>query len=76
MAAVIETVPHRLIGRPGPARGVPRRASWQPTAHCVRWWPRRLQQQQWSPEQIAGWLQATYPDYPDDAEMQVSHETI
>ncbi len=27
----------------------------------------------WSPEQIAGWLKATYPD---DAEMQVSHETI
>ena len=28
---------------------------------------------QWSPEQIAGWLKATYPN---DAEMQVSHETI
>jgi IS30 family transposase len=27
----------------------------------------------WSPEQIAGWLKATYPN---DAEMQVSHETI
>jgi IS30 family transposase len=27
----------------------------------------------WSPQQIAGWLKATYPD---DAEMQVSHETI
>ena len=27
----------------------------------------------WSPEQIAGWLKSTYPDNP---EMQVSHETI
>lgn len=30
-------------------------------------------QQQWSPEQIAGWLKRTYPD---DASCQVSHETI
>ena len=29
--------------------------------------------QRWSPQQIAGWLKTTYPD---DAEMQVSHETI
>ena len=28
---------------------------------------------QWSPQQIAGWLKTTYPD---DPEMQVSHETI
>ncbi len=28
---------------------------------------------QWSPQQIAGWLKFTYPN---DAEMQVSHETI
>ena len=28
---------------------------------------------QWSPQQIAGWLKTTFPD---DAEMQVSHETI
>ena len=33
----------------------------------------KLKQQQWSPQQIAGWLKATYPDEP---EMQVSHETI
>jgi IS30 family transposase len=33
----------------------------------------KLQHEQWSPEQIAGWLKATYPN---DAEMQVSHETI
>lgn len=30
-------------------------------------------QQQWSPEQVAGWLQRTYPD---DTSRQVSHETI
>ena len=30
-------------------------------------------QQQWSPEQIAGWLKRTYPD---DTSCQVSHETI
>lgn len=30
-------------------------------------------QLQWSPEQVAGWLKRTYPD---DASMQVSHETI
>ncbi len=30
-------------------------------------------QQRWSPQQIAGWLKTTYPD---DPEMQVSHETI
>ncbi|MEZ0471538.1 IS30 family transposase [Luteimonas salinilitoris] len=30
-------------------------------------------QQQWSPQQVAGWLQRTYPD---DTSRQVSHETI
>jgi IS30 family transposase len=30
-------------------------------------------EEQWSPQQIAGWLKTTYPD---DPEMQVSHETI
>ncbi len=29
--------------------------------------------QKWSPQQIAGWLKTTYPNNP---EMQVSHETI
>ena len=33
----------------------------------------KLQQEQWSPQQIAGWLKTAYPD---DPEMQVSHETI
>jgi IS30 family transposase len=30
-------------------------------------------ERRWSPEQIAGWLKASYPD---DPEMRVSHETI
>ncbi len=30
-------------------------------------------QRRWSPQQIAGWLKATYPD---DPEMHVSHESI
>jgi IS30 family transposase len=30
-------------------------------------------ERRWSPEQISGWLSVTYPD---DPEMQVSHETI
>jgi IS30 family transposase len=30
-------------------------------------------EQRWSPEQIAGWLKRAYPD---DPELQVSHETI
>jgi IS30 family transposase len=30
-------------------------------------------EQKWSPKQIDGWLKRTYPD---DAELQVSHETI
>jgi len=30
-------------------------------------------QQQWSPEQIAGWLKRTYPADPS---CRVSHETI
>jgi IS30 family transposase len=29
--------------------------------------------QEWSPQQVAGWLKTTYPN---DPEMQVSHETI
>ena len=33
----------------------------------------KLKQEQWSPQQIAGWLKTTYPH---DPEMQVSHETI
>ena len=42
------------------------------TRCCVRIVGEQLKQT-WSPQQIAGWLKATYPD---DPEMQVSHETI
>ena len=31
-------------------------------------------EQLWSPDQIAGWLQHTYPD--DEIDYRVSHETI
>ena len=72
MAAGIGTGPHRRTSRRGRGRGVPRRASWPPTRCCVRWWPRSCSRR-WSPQQIAGWLKTTYPD---DPEMQVSHETI
>jgi IS30 family transposase len=37
--------------------------------HCVAF---KLSQD-WSPEQIAGWLEQTYPD---DTRMRISHETI
>jgi IS30 family transposase len=30
-------------------------------------------QRRWSPEQVSGWLKTTYPE---DAQMQISHETI
>ena len=73
VAAMIGTVPHRRISRRGRGQGVPRRASWQPIAGWVRCVAEKLKREQWSPEQIAGWLKATYPD---DPEMQVSHETI
>jgi len=39
----------------------------------LRWVVADKLAQQWSPEQIAGWLEVSYPD---DPEMQVSHETI
>jgi IS30 family transposase len=55
----------RLAHRPKPAR----------LARCPRL--RKVVESKlelrWSPEQIAGWLKA---GYPDDPEMRVSHETI
>jgi IS30 family transposase len=38
-----------------------------------RWLVARKLSQQWSPEQIAGWLRLRFPR---DEAMQVSHETI
>ena len=39
----------------------------------LRWCVAQKLAQQWSPEQIAGWLKRQYPSDPD---MQLSHETI
>jgi IS30 family transposase len=39
----------------------------------LRWLVAQKLARNWSPEQIAGWLKNAYPDQP---EMQVSHETI
>ena len=40
---------------------------------ALRWGVAQKLAQQWSPEQIAGWLKRQYPTDPD---MQLSHETI
>lgn len=39
----------------------------------LRWEVARKLRLQWSPEQISGWLRL---EFPDDEELQVSHETI
>jgi IS30 family transposase len=39
----------------------------------LRWEVARKLRLQWSPEQISGWLRR---EFPHDAEMQISHETI
>ena len=43
------------------------------TRHRLRWLVACKLKQQWSPEQIAGWLKARHPTEPA---MHVSHETI
>ena len=64
-AAVADTEAWRQAGRPKLCR-----LATRPRLRAVV--AARLAQQ-WSPQQIAGWLRTTYPDNP---EMQVSHETI
>ena len=59
------------------------RAAWQrarrpqgcklASNHTLRAVVEELLVERWSPQQIAGWLERTYPD---DEEMRVSHETI
>jgi len=59
------------------------RRAWDPalrSKHCrlaghapLRWRVARKLAQQWSPEQIAGWLKREFPTDPD---MHLSHETI
>lgn len=51
--------------RPKPCKLIVHRALARQVASKLR--------QQWSPQQVAGWLQRTYPD---DMSRQVSHETI
>jgi IS30 family transposase len=50
----------------------PKRCRLATHGRLRRWVIRRLTQN-WSPEQIAGWLRRTYPDTPS---LHVSHETI
>src|SRR5258707_6205467 len=57
---------------PTPAALAPSRASCRPNPALLEEVLRRLKQRH-SPEQIAGRLRE---DFPDDAEMWVSHETI
>jgi IS30 family transposase len=64
-AAAADRRAWRQAGRPKPCRLATRpRLRALVAAQLAR---------QWSPQQIAGWLRRTYPDNP---EMQVSHETI
>ena len=69
-----DAIPSRdaRTSRRGRGRRVPRRASWRPTRRWLRIVAEKLRRR-WSPQQIAGWLKVTYPD---DPEMQVSHESI
>jgi IS30 family transposase len=55
------------------ARGRRRKACKLATHPALRAIVGEQLKQKWSPQQIAGWLKTTYPDEP---EMQVSHETI
>ena len=73
MAAVIGIGPRRPISRRGRGRRRPQacKLATHPVLRAIV--AEKLQQEQWSPQQIAGWLKTTYPD---DPEMQVSHETI
>jgi hypothetical protein len=61
-----------LTGGPFAWRTAPSRPSWPGARGCARS-PGSKLELRWSPEQIAGWLKA---GYPDDPEMRVSHETI
>lgn len=80
------TVSREVAGNGGPRRYRAARADQQAWARATR--PKRCKladspvlrgivevklQRRWSPQQIAGWLKATYPDVP---ELQVSHESI
>jgi IS30 family transposase len=64
-AGVADARAWRAARRPKPCRLATRPALRQVVAAKLA--------EDWSPEQIAGWLKVTYPD---DVDMRVSHETI
>jgi len=61
---------HAAAGRVAQHRRRPRKLTSHP---CLRGYVYTRLVQRWSPEQIAKWLAI---EYPDDATMRVSHETI
>jgi IS30 family transposase len=64
------------IGLPGPIKSPGVGRCVPSFASCLAVLSRTVSiklRQQWSPEQIAGWLKRTYPEEPQN---QVSHETI
>ena len=70
--------PRRLSRGRGRPAGVGARRGGRSAASspAIRRWPgssRRSFEQDWSPQQIAGWLKL---EFPDDETMRVSHETI
>ena len=62
----------RPISRPGNRLCGPRPAAWPSTVQLRTLVASKLMQD-WSPEQISGWLKQSYPD---DESLRVSHETI
>jgi IS30 family transposase len=72
MAAVPGTAQRPPMPRPGSWPGARRGVSSRRSPDCGPWWLRKLRQD-WSPEQIAGWLRQTFPE---DERVHVSHETI
>jgi IS30 family transposase len=73
MAAGCATGRARPTSGRGRTGGGRRSASWPATGCWPAWSPTEKLEQEWSPEQIAGWLKARFPD---DQTMRVSHETI
>ena len=67
------TGPRRLMLGPGRGRVRPKPTKLESRVALHDIVEREAGGCEWSPEQIAGWLKI---EYPDDAEMQVSHESI
>ena len=62
----------RTVAR-GTLRARPQRCKLARNTRLERAWWRRSFEQEWSPQQIAGWLKL---EYPQDETMRASHETI